>query len=94
MLKKLCLDIKNELTHSVIILAANTDGKAAVALSVSDDIGSTKNIEANKMIKEIVSPLINGGGGGQKNLATAGGQDVSKLHEVIACVKKYIQTLY
>ncbi len=94
MLKKLCLDIKNELTHSVIILAANIDGKAAVALSVSDDIGSTKNIEANKMIKEIVSPLINGGGGGQKNLATAGGQEVSKLHEVIACIKKYIQTLY
>ncbi len=93
MLKKLCLDIKNELTHSVIILAANIDGKAAVAISIADGIVQSKNMDANKIIKEIVSPLINGGGGGQKNLATAGGQDVSKLHEVIASVKKHIQTL-
>jgi alanyl-tRNA synthetase len=34
--------------------------------------------------------LIKGGGGGQKNLATAGGQDASKLKEVIEEVRKLL----
>ena len=34
-----------------------------------------------------VSPLIKGGGGGQKTLASAGGQDASRLEEVIQRVK-------
>lgn len=92
-LKKLCLDIKNEFLNSVTILAANIDGKAAVAISVSDDIVQSKNIDANKIIKEIISPLINGGGGGQKNLATAGGQGVNKLGEVVVRLQQYIKTI-
>jgi alanyl-tRNA synthetase len=34
--------------------------------------------------------LIKGGGGGQKSLATAGGQEVGKLKEVIEAVRKQI----
>jgi alanyl-tRNA synthetase len=44
-------------------------------------------LDAGKIIKETVAPLIKGGGGGQKNLATAGGQDASHLQEVISRVK-------
>jgi alanyl-tRNA synthetase len=44
-------------------------------------------LDAGKMIKEIVAPLIKGGGGGQKNLATAAGQDASNLEKVIEKVK-------
>ena len=33
------------------------------------------------------APLIKGGGGGQKTLATAGGQDASNLQQVIEKVK-------
>ncbi len=46
-----------------------------------------KGLEAPKMIKEIATPLIKGGGGGQKTLATAGGQDASNLGELIKQVK-------
>jgi alanyl-tRNA synthetase len=42
---------------------------------------------AVKIIKEIVAPLIKGGGGGQKTLASAGGQDVTKFEEVIEKIK-------
>jgi len=41
----------------------------------------------NKIIKEQIAPLIKGGGGGQKTLATAGGQDISQLEKVIEVVK-------
>ena len=46
-----------------------------------------KGLEAPKMIKEIITPLIKGGGGGQKTLATAGGTDSSNLQLVIDNVK-------
>jgi alanyl-tRNA synthetase len=39
------------------------------------------------MIKVHVAPLIKGGGGGQKTLATAGGQDVSRLPDVISKIR-------
>jgi alanyl-tRNA synthetase len=34
-----------------------------------------------------VAPLINGGGGGKKSLATAGGQDATQLPQVITAIK-------
>jgi alanyl-tRNA synthetase len=37
-----------------------------------------------------VSGLIQGGGGGQKNLATAGGQDVGGLQNVIDTIKSFV----
>ena len=69
------------------MLAANIDGKASVAILIDDAIAASKNLEAPKIIKEQVAPLIKGGGGGQKTLATAGGQDASNLKQVIEKVK-------
>lgn len=86
-LKKLCFDLKNELTNYVVVLAANIDGKANVAVLLEDGLSAAKNLEAPKIIKEHIAPLIKGGGGGQKTLATAGGQDASNLKQVIEKVK-------
>ena len=89
-LKKICFFLKNDLTDYVIVLAANMDGKAAVAVMLDENIASSKKLEAPKIIKEKIAPLIKGGGGGQKTLATAGGQDTSKLDEVIEKVKSLL----
>jgi alanyl-tRNA synthetase len=86
-LKKLCFDLKNELENLVVILAANIAGRAAVAILIDEALVSGKNLNAAKMIKEQVAPLIKGGGGGQKTLATAGGLDPSQLKEAIELVK-------
>lgn len=76
-LRKLGLELKQNLQGSFLIgLYANIDGKAAVAIILDEN----SSLNANKIIKEQVAPLIKGGGGGQKELATAGGQDVSNLH--------------
>ena len=90
-LKKLCFELKNKLHDHVAVLCANIDGKPFVAIGISDTVVVAKNLDAGKIIKEHVAPLINGGGGGQKNLATAGGQDVSNLQEVIEKVKSLLQ---
>jgi len=87
-LKKICFDLKNNLGENyVVILSANINGKANVAIMLSDSIVNEKGLEAPKIIKEHIAPLIKGGGGGQKTLATAGGQDASNLSQVIEKVK-------
>ena len=72
-LKKLCHDLKNNLNNYVAVLCANIGGKPAVAIGISDTVVKAKGLDAGKIIKETIAPLIKGGGGGQKNLATAGG---------------------
>jgi alanyl-tRNA synthetase len=87
-LKKLNTDLKN--IAEVIVLATNTNGKAAVAIGLSDEVVNTKKLEAPQLIKEHITPIIKGGGGGQKTLATAGGQDASNLELVITAIKKLL----
>lgn len=86
-LKKICFDVKNNLRDYLMVLCANIGGKPFVAIGMSDVVAAAKNLDAGKIIKETVAPLIKGGGGGQKTLATAGGQDASQLKEVIEQVK-------
>ncbi len=57
---------------------------------IDDVIASSKNLDATQINKEHILPLIKGGGGGQKTLATAGGQDASHLNEVIEKVKSLL----
>jgi alanyl-tRNA synthetase len=91
-LKKLSFDLKAGLTALpgtppfLVVLAANIDGKAAVAVMLDDQLVATRNLQAPAIIKEQVAPLIKGGGGGQKTLATAGGQEAGNLPQVIARV--------
>jgi alanyl-tRNA synthetase len=86
-LKKLCLDLKSHLNDHVIVLCANIDGKAYVAIGVDDKVNAARGLDAGKIIKEKVAALIKGGGGGQKSLATAGGADVGGLAAVIDVVR-------
>jgi len=86
-LKKLCSDLKNHLHDHLVVLCSNIDGKAFVAIGISDTVVTAKNLDAAKIIKEQVAALIKGGGGGQKNLATAGGQDITNLKTVIENIR-------
>lgn len=86
-LRKLCLDFKNHLRDHVLVLCANIGGKPNVAVAISDTVAAATTLDAGKIIKSTVAPLIKGGGGGQKTLATAGGTDPGQLQEAIQQVK-------
>jgi len=90
-LKKLCFELKNNLSNYVVVLCANIGGKPFVAVSIDEKVVASKNLDAGKIIKEQVAPIIKGGGGGQKTLATAGGQDASNLQKVIDTVKNLLK---
>ena len=89
-LKKLCFDLKNHLRDHVAVLCVNLGGKPFVAVGISDTVVAAKGLDAGKIIKEHIAPLIKGGGGGQKTLATAGGQEAGNLKQVIEIVKKLL----
>jgi alanyl-tRNA synthetase len=89
-LKKVCFDLKTNLNDYVAVLCANIDGKPFVAVGISDTVAAAKGLDAGKIIKEHIAPLIKGGGGGQKTLATAGGQDASNFQQVIEKVKSLL----
>jgi alanyl-tRNA synthetase len=90
-LKKLCTALQENYTNLLVVLAANIDGKAFVTVLVDDTLQTSKGLEAQKIIKDQIAPLIKGGGGGQKSLATAGGQDSSNLTQVIENVKNLLK---
>jgi len=89
-LKKLAQQLGALHTTSVVVLTAESGGKANIALSISEDLVSSKNWQAPTIIKEKIAPLIKGGGGGQKTLATAGGQDATQLDKVLDIIKNMI----
>jgi alanyl-tRNA synthetase len=86
-LKKLCTDLKNHLRDYVLLLCANIDGKPYVALCIAENVAAARGLDAGKIIKEYIAPLIKGGGGGQQTMATAGGSDPAGLPRVIERVK-------
>ncbi|MEP6927547.1 MAG: alanine--tRNA ligase-related protein, partial [Ginsengibacter sp.] len=82
------LEIKNsEEPKSVALLISKKDNKTNVLLGCSEIF---TEFDSNKIIKEIIAPIINGKGGGQKTLSTAVGQDPSRLNEVIEKVKSLL----
>ena len=95
-LKKLAFDLKHSLIAEgheglfAVALVANIQGKASVVILFDDKLAADKNLDAGKIIKQNIAPLIKGGGGGQKTLATAGGQDASNLDKVIEVVKSLL----
>ena len=89
-LKKLAFDLKGALNNYVVALAAAVDGKAQVALVFDEAVAGAKNLDAGATIKQKIAPLIKGGGGGQKTLATAGGQNTADLQQVIEAVKNLL----
>ncbi|MEJ7679230.1 MAG: alanine--tRNA ligase-related protein [Segetibacter sp.] len=69
-LKKLRVDLDKKL-NGAVVLCASINGKAEVVLALSVTIAA-KGLDASKIVKEQVGPLIKGGGGGSKTMAAAG----------------------
>ncbi|MBN2668634.1 MAG: alanine--tRNA ligase [Bacteroidales bacterium] len=80
--KDIAFQLKGEIDHLFLLLAADIQGKPNITIMISDDLVSGKNLHAGNLVRELAK-LIQGGGGGQAFFATAGGKDVSGLDKVI-----------
>jgi len=89
-LRKLAGELRQEHPDLLIVLSLITDGKPFVVVGIGDQLIKDKNLDASAIIRETVAPLIKGGGGGQKTLASAGGLDAGSLEKVFSAVKSVI----
>jgi alanyl-tRNA synthetase len=78
---------KRQKTGCIGVFGTEFAGKAHIVAFVTKDL--RKRINAVALIKEI-SPIIQGGGGGREEFATAGGKDPKKLDEALKVAKEYI----
>jgi alanyl-tRNA synthetase len=85
------LEIKDA-KQSIALLIGKKNGKINVLVTLSDDLSKEGKLDANKIIKEKIAPLINGGGGGQKFLATASGTESGNIDKVVSQFKEMLKT--
>ena len=79
MLRNAVLGILKELKGTAIVAAYESDGKPQLLLAYSDDLVAAGH-NAGKEIRD-AARFIQGGGGGQPGLATAGGKDIAGLKQ-------------
>jgi alanyl-tRNA synthetase len=86
-LRKLAIELRDETPNQLLVLTSIFESKPFVIVGIGDLLSDRKNLDAVKIVKEIVAPMMKGGGGGHKTLATAGGLDSNSLPAIIARVK-------
>ncbi|HEX9615039.1 MAG TPA: alanine--tRNA ligase [Bacteroidota bacterium] len=90
-LKSLGDSLRSKIGSGVGVLASVVDQKVALVCIVTDDLVSTRKLEAGKIVGA-VAKLVGGGGGGRPHMATAGGKDVAKLHEALKNTESIIRS--
>ena len=83
-LKKLGYDALNRKSENVVVILGSRDGdsgKGYLMTAVSQDV-IERGVKAGAIVGELAK-IIGGGGGGQPNLATAGGKNPDKLPEAL-----------
>ena len=78
-------ELKARVGSGVVLVVADTGGKAAVAAGVTGDL--TARVSAVDVVKAAAEALGGKGGGGRPDMAQAGGADASKSAEAIAAAE-------
>jgi len=82
MIKNIAHQIMQSNSEIAIVIGSSFEGKAFLLVAFTDNIVKSKTLNADEIIKS-VSSEINGGGGGQPFLATAGGKKPEGLQQAV-----------
>ena len=77
--------MKQRLGSGIAALIATNDGRASVAVGVTDDLIAT--VSAVDLVKAAVAALGGQGGGGRPDMAQGGGPDGAKADEALQAVR-------
>jgi alanyl-tRNA synthetase len=78
-------DMKKRLGSGIAALVAVNEGRASVAVGVTDDLAG--EISAVNLVKAAVATLGGQGGGGRADMAQGGGPDGSKARDALDAVR-------
>jgi alanyl-tRNA synthetase len=82
-------DMKKRLGSGIGALVAVNDGRASVAVGVTDDLAG--QVSAVELVKAAVVTLGGQGGGGRPDMAQGGGPDGSRANEALEAVKDALE---
>ena len=88
--KQNALDLTKEIENAFIVVGTNDAVKPSITISIAKNLVDEKGYNAGQIVKEIAKH-INGGGGGQPFLATAGGKDVSGLDAALKQAEDFVK---
>jgi alanyl-tRNA synthetase len=84
-LRDLVNDARREIGSGVVAMVAVNDGRASIAIGVTDDLAGSLN--AVELIRKAVVELGGQGGGGRPDMAQGGGPDGGKADAALAAVR-------
>jgi len=82
-------DMKKRLGSGIGVLVAVNEGRASVAIGVTDDLAG--QVSAVDLVKAAVATLGGQGGGGRPDMAQGGGPDGSKAEEALDAVRDALE---
>ena len=82
-LKKIAQGLISENSNSVVVFGTVSGNKPNICVGISKDLIESKGLNAGAIIRELAKE-IQGGGGGQPNLATAGGKNADNIDKVFS----------
>ncbi len=90
-LRGLVDDAKKRLGSGVAVLVAVNEGRASVAVGVTDDLTASRS--AVDLVKQAVTTLGGQGGGGRPDMAQGGGPEGDKAQAAVQAVKVALEQL-
>jgi alanyl-tRNA synthetase len=90
-LRGLVDEAKARVVSGVVALVAVNEGRATVAVGVTDDLVASRN--AVDLVRAAVEAVGGQGGGGRPDMAQGGGPDGGKASEALAAVRAALETV-
>ena len=88
-IKDIAFELKQK-ENTFLVLGAEVSGKPSITVAISDDLVTSKKLNAGNIVRELAKE-IKGGGGGQPNYANAGGSDVNGIKAALEKASTYLQ---
>jgi alanyl-tRNA synthetase len=88
-LKKLASELRKQHSNNFVVLGAVVGDKPQLVVAIGDDLVNNAKLNAGSIVRE-AAKMMQGGGGGQPFLATAGGSNVLGLPAAIEAAKNMI----
>jgi alanyl-tRNA synthetase len=90
-LRGLVDDAKKRVGSGIVTLVAVNDGRATVAVGVTDDLTGSRN--AVDLVRKAVGAVGGRGGGGRPDMAQGGGPDGGRAAEAVQAVRAALESL-
>jgi alanyl-tRNA synthetase len=87
-LRSLSDSLRDRIKRGVVVIAAESEGKVSILVSVTKDLTGT--VKAGALVKEL-APIVGGGGGGRPDFAEAGGKDASQIGALLAKARELVE---